>query len=181
MSEEDRRRWDDTWSRIAGPVPSPALPEPFAAFAERFPTTGRALDLACGTGQASVWLAVRGLDVLGVDVSPVAVAAARDLAARHGVASRCRFEVFDLDFGLPPGPPVEVIVCHQFREPRLDRAVLERLAPGGLLAVAVLSEVGRGPGPFRAAPGELTRAFSGLSRVIGSAEADGRAWLVGHR
>ena len=88
----------------------------------------------------------RGLTVHGVDVSPVAVQFARDLAERSGVGDRCRFDVMDLDVGLPDGPPGDVIVCHLFRDARLDQAVIERLAPGGLLAMAVLSEVDHGPG-----------------------------------
>ena len=138
---------------------------------------GHGVDLACGRGTAAVWLARRGLSVHGVDVSPVAVRLARDLAERCGVGDRCRFDVLDLDVGLPDGPPSDVIVCHLFRDARLDKAVIERLAPGGLLAMAVLSEVDHGPGPFRVARGELRAAFSVLT-TIAEGEADGRAWLL---
>lgn len=48
---------------------------------------------------------------------------------------------------------------------------------GRLLAIAVLSEVGAGPGPFRPAPGELTAAFADLE-PIAAGEADGQAWLL---
>ena len=48
--------------------------------------------------------------------------------------------------------PSTSILCHKFRDRRLDQAIIERLAPGGLLAIAVLSEVGAAPGPFRAKP-----------------------------
>lgn len=152
----------------------------FAAFADAFPVSGTALDLACGRGLASVWLAQRGLDVVGVDVSAVAVDQARDLARRGGVEERCRFDVVDLDEGLPPGAPVDVIVCHKFRDRRLDRVITERLARGGLLAMAVLSEVskiGAGRGPFRAAAGELPAAFAELDLVAGG-EGGGYAWLL---
>jgi SAM-dependent methyltransferase len=153
-------------------------PAVFAAYAEVFPTTGQALDLACGPGLGSVWLGRRGMNVVGLDVSPVAVGQARDLARLAGVDDRCRFEVADLDDGLTAGPPVDVILCHRFRDRRLDRAIVERLAPGGLLAIAVLSEVGAEPGPFRAAPGELAMAFGELVPVA-VGEGDGHAWLLG--
>lgn len=181
MVEGDRLRWDERYARIEPPaVGAVAVPDLFAAHADAFPSTGHALDLACGQGLGSVWLARRGLDVLGWDISAVAVGRARDLARRSGVGDRCRFEVVDLDGGLPAGPPVEVVLCHRFRDPRLDRAVVERLAPGGLLAVAVLSEVGRGPAPYRAAAGELPRAFAGLD-VLDTGEGEGRAWLLARR
>jgi SAM-dependent methyltransferase len=112
-----------------------------------------------------------------LDVSPVAIAQARDLAERSGVADRCRFDVVDLDEGLPDGPPVDVILCHKFRDRRLDQAIIERLAPGGLLAIAVLSEVGAAAGPFRAAAGELPAAFADLN-LVAAGEGDGHAWLL---
>ena len=162
MSEDDRIRWDARHSAAHRPDRAAVrVPERFAAHEDAFPVAGRALDLACGTGATAVWLATRGLDVVGVDISPVAVEQARSLASASGVAGRCRFLVWDLDAGLPAGDPVDVLVCQRFRDARLDAAVLGRLVPGGLLAVVALSEVGAAPGRFRATPGELTRAFSG--------------------
>jgi 2-polyprenyl-3-methyl-5-hydroxy-6-metoxy-1,4-benzoquinol methylase len=142
-----------------------------------FPTAGQAIDLACGQGLGSVWLAHRGLQVWGLDISEVAINRARDLARRNGVGDRCQFDVFDLDDGLPAGSPVDVILCHKFRDRRLEHAIIERLAPGGLLAIAVLSEVGAVPGPFRAAPGELPAAFAKLD-LVAAGEGQGYAWLL---
>lgn len=154
------------------------LPPAIAPFAHCFPTAGYALDLASGRGLTSIWLARRGMTVTGVDVSPVAINDARALAQQCGVADRCHFDVFDLDDGLPPGPVANVIVCQLFRDSRLDQAVMARLAPGGLLAISALSEVGAAPGRFRAPAGELTRAFGPLD-VIAAEEAHGVAWLLG--
>jgi 2-polyprenyl-3-methyl-5-hydroxy-6-metoxy-1,4-benzoquinol methylase len=180
VSEEDRRRWDERYVKTDRAAAEPMLPKVFAPVEHLFPIEGRALEVACGRGTLSVWLAGRGMEVLGVDVSPVAMDVARELASRSRVSDRCRFEVWDLDHGLPPGPPVDLVVCHMYREPRLDRGLIERLAPGGLLAVASLSEVGAGPGPFGALPGELSKAFAGLE-VIAEAEGEGMAWLLGRK
>ena len=99
------------------------------------------------------------------------------------MADRCRFEVADLDDGLPPGPPVDVVLCHLFNAPHLDEEVVARLAPGGLLAVAVLSEVGAAPGRFRARPGELLDRFGGRDglELLDHREADGVARLLARR
>jgi len=178
VTSEDRRRWDERYtSRGPTLVGAAEPPGAFAAHAEAFPTTGRALDLACGQGLGTVWLARRGLYVWGLDVSPVAIAQARDLAERIGVGDHCRFDVVDLDESLPAGPPVDVILCHKFRDRRLDQAIIGRLAPGGLLAIAVLSEVGAAPGPFRAVAGELPAAFGELD-LVAAGEGDGHAWLL---
>jgi 2-polyprenyl-3-methyl-5-hydroxy-6-metoxy-1,4-benzoquinol methylase len=178
VTREDQRRWDERYTSrgpVSGGTPGP--PGVFADYADAFPTTGRALDIACGPGLATVWLAQRGLEAVGLDVSSVAIGQARELARLSGVTDRCRFDVVDLDDGLPDGPPVDVIVCHRFRDHRLDRAFIERLAPGGLLATAALSEVGAQPGPFRAAPGELAVAFAELA-VVAAGEGQGQAWLL---
>ena len=59
-----------------------------------------------------------------------------------------------------------------------DRAdIIERLAPGGLLAISALSEVGASPGPFRVTAGELGRAFAALERIA-AGEGDSVAWLL---
>jgi SAM-dependent methyltransferase len=120
------------------------------------------------------------MDVFAVDVSPVAIDLARELASHSGVAERCRFEVFDLDQGLPESPQVDLVLCHLFRDPRLDQLMMDRLKPGGTVAIAVLSEVGVGPGPFRARQGELVEAFDAIE-VLAAGEVDGLAWLVARR
>jgi SAM-dependent methyltransferase len=178
VTEEDRVRWDKRYASL-GPAPVGAIgpPRVFAPFDDVFPTAGHALDLACGQGLGAVWLARRGLDVYGLDVSPVAIGHARDLARRSGIGGRCRFDVVDLDHGLPQGPPVEVILCHKFRDRRLDRAIVQRLAPGGLLAITALGEVGAASGLFRVGPGELRAAFAELD-LIAASEGQGEAWLL---
>jgi SAM-dependent methyltransferase len=181
MSEADRRDWDRRYTEGGvAPLDESGPPPVFAAHEDHFPATGNALELACGRGRGAVWLAGRGMDYYGVDISPVAIDLARQLVAAQGVADRCRFQVHDLDGGLPPGPRVDLLLCYLFRVPMLDQAIVDRLKPGGLLATAVLSEVGAGPGRFRARPGELRQAYSNLE-ILADGEGDGIAWLMGRR
>jgi hypothetical protein len=67
-----------------------------------------------------------------------------------------------------------------FRDRRLDEPMIDRLAPDGILAMAALSEVGSGPGSFRARPGELREAFVRLE-ALAEGEAGGIAWFLGRR
>jgi SAM-dependent methyltransferase len=181
VTGEDGARWDRRYAEQEPPtVEDVALPAVFRPFAHHFPTAGSALELACGSGTSAVWLARRGLRVLGCDASAVAIAQAADLAERCGQSARCRFEVVDLDDGLPAGEPVDVLLCNKFRDPRLERAIIERLTGGGLLAISVLSEVGASPGAFRAKPGELLDAFGSL-HIITAREANGEAFLLARR
>jgi len=54
----------------------------------------RAADLGCGAGNYAVWLASRGFEVTGIDLSPAALVHARRLAASAGVG--CEFVAADL-------------------------------------------------------------------------------------
>lgn len=60
---------------------------------------GSAIDLGCGSGADSIYLAEHGFDVVGVDISPVAIHKAR--AAADEVGASPRFVVADL-LDLPP-------------------------------------------------------------------------------
>lgn len=184
MSEADRRHWDERYAE-AGMAPleegdSNPPPPVFAHVEHLFPTEGRALEIACGRGRGVAWLARRGLEVWGVDASPVGIDLARRLVEAYGVADRCHLAVHDLDGGMPEGPPADLVLCYLFRDERLDEALMDRLAPGGVLAVAVLSEVGAGPGRFRARPGELRDAFGRLE-ILEEGEGEGMAWLLARR
>src|SRR5689334_13878317 len=51
------------------------------------PQRGRLLDLGCGTGWTSTFFARRGYDVIGQDVVPEAIDAARQLKAESGLSN----------------------------------------------------------------------------------------------
>jgi 2-polyprenyl-3-methyl-5-hydroxy-6-metoxy-1,4-benzoquinol methylase len=176
VADSDRERWDarHAVADAAGAV-APAPPDALRGRTELLPPGGRALDVACGRGTVAVWLAARGFAVDAVDVSPVALDAGRELAAREGVT--VRWWLHDLDAGLPGAGPYDVVVCQRFRDPARYPELVARLAPSGLLVVTVLSEVGEGPGPFRAPAGELRAAFGALE-VLHHVERDGEASIV---
>jgi len=180
MATADRTRWDEKYGKAANGSVTPSLPQHFALVAEQLAGVEDALEIACGTGTTAVWLASHGVRVAGYDISAVAISAANELATEHGVSGRCSFATHDFDDGLPSGYSVDLVMCNMFRDATLDEAVVERLRPGGLLAVAALSEVGATPGHFRVKPGELPAAFHSLESIA-SAEGDGVAWLVARK
>lgn len=176
MTDADRERWDRRHAAVADVSPMP--PDVLRGREELLPAGGRALDVACGRGAVAVWLAQRGFTVDAVDVSGVALAAAGAFAERHGVTDAVRWWEHDLDLGLPCAGPYDLVVCQRFRDPASYPALRSAVAPGGLLAVTVLSEVGESPGAFRAPAGELLEAFGGLD-VLVHVERDGEAGLLG--
>lgn len=110
---------------------------------------GRALDLGCGLGRASLFIAGLGWEVDAVDFVPAAVAEARVRAEAAGVADRIRFhqgDIANLDF--LDGPfdlALDVGSMHSLDEVELGTyhaGLLRLLAPGAVyLLFAHLQEV----------------------------------------
>ena len=117
------------------------------------------LDIACGTGEQSIWAARHGFRVVALEVSPVAIDARRRVAGEAGLEHLVDGRIVDLDEGLPADVAglCSLVVCQRFRDPRLYPAIAEAARPGGLIVVTVLSCVGLSSdaGPFHAAPGEF--------------------------
>ena len=96
-----------------------------------------ALSIADGEGRNGVFLAERGLEVLAVDFSPVALAKARDLAMSRGVA--VKFEQTDVLNWAWPTAQFDVVaaIFVQFataaQRPRFFAGIKQALRPGGLL------------------------------------------------
>jgi SAM-dependent methyltransferase len=63
----------------------------------RGPAGGRALEYGCGPGSWAYFLAKRGFDVTGIDISDVAIEQATERAEREGVAERCTFRVMNAE------------------------------------------------------------------------------------
>lgn len=108
-----------------------------AAEAHRLRPGQRVLCLADGEGRNGVFLAKRGLEVLSVDISAVALAKARAYAAEQGVV--LRFEEANLANWHWPAAGFDAIVAIfiQFAGPQLRQRIFARmiaaLKPGGLL------------------------------------------------
>jgi SAM-dependent methyltransferase len=188
--DEDRARWDERYAgRDGGTASAPTAPEALALLDEgmlaQLPTAGRALDIACGPGGQAVWLAQRGLHVLAIDVSPVAVRLTKAAAGEHGVGDLIDARVHDLDAGLPADATgFALVVCQRFRGRDLYPQIVDGLVPGGFAIVTVLSAVGLegAPGEFHAPAGELLAAFGQTDvDIVAQSERAGVASIVVRR
>jgi cyclopropane fatty-acyl-phospholipid synthase-like methyltransferase len=106
---------------------------------KHFKRGDRILDVGCGEGRNSVWLAGLGCDVTGLDVSPLALDKARRLAAGQGVP--VQFVETDIrDWTWEP-TRFDAVVCVfiQFAEPeeraRLFEGFVATLKAGGILVM----------------------------------------------
>lgn len=136
----------------------------------------RVLDIACGDGRNSVWLAQRGCDVVGIDVSPLALKKARNLAENKGVKAEFRHaDVRDWQW-TPASFDAVVCIFIQFAAPSeragLFKGIETALAPGGVLVLQgytpkqVEYKTGGPPDAAHMYTREmLERAFAGLDIV----------------
>ncbi|HET7017030.1 MAG TPA: class I SAM-dependent methyltransferase [Streptosporangiaceae bacterium] len=83
--------WNEFYSDRSKPVPffADKVDENLAAWvADGLLVPGRALDLGCGPGRNALWLARAGFEVDAIDLSPAAVAWARERARQVGAEVR---------------------------------------------------------------------------------------------
>lgn len=93
---------------------------------------GRALDVAMGSGQNSVYLAKMGFEVEGVDISAEAINNARELARKSGVTIRT--EVVDLENGYQIKESAhDVIICFHYLQRSLIPRIKDALRKGGMV------------------------------------------------
>ena len=132
----EQQRWNERFAApgyLFGTAPNRFL----ASQAHRLRPGWRALALADGEGRNGVWLARQGLAVVAVDFSPVALAKARALAARAGVA----VETIQADLAAFAWPEAAfdlvAAIFIQFAPPglraRIFAGIATTLKPGGLL------------------------------------------------
>lgn len=149
--EADRRKWNERYAGegfLLGTGPSAFLADSIDLLKSRCP--GRsALDVACGEGRNSIFLAHSGFLVTGLDISEQGLAKARRRARSEGLS--IRFRRTDLEKRTFSGP-FDLIVNINFLLRGLFPVMVEALSPGGIVLVETLLD-----GPL--APPTTNRRF----------------------
>lgn len=104
---------------------------------------GSALELGCGEGADSIWLARQGWTVTAVDIAAAALRRGSEHAAEAGVGPRISWEQVDVTAAALPAGPFDLVCAQYFHSPaataRSREAVLRqaatRVARGGHLLV----------------------------------------------
>ena len=121
-----------------------------------------ALDIACGTGANSLWLAQAGWQVTAVDGASSAIAILNRDARSKGISLRSA--IADLEAGefLIAPDSFDLILMHRYWQKGLLVQIQQGVRCGGLaIVVALLRTEDKSDAPYRLAPGELKSYFNG--------------------
>ncbi|MBI5485514.1 MAG: class I SAM-dependent methyltransferase [Deltaproteobacteria bacterium] len=137
--EADRIKWNKRFASedsFLGTRPSPFLSREIDRIKLLAPGA-RALDIACGEGRNSVFLAQNGFQVTGLDISDVGLSKGVKRAEAAGV--QVDFKQVNLD-GYCLAETYDLILNFNFLLRSLIPAELQALAPGGLLLFDTILE-----------------------------------------
>ena len=190
MSQADREKWDTRYRE--GSYGTRTYPSEFLVeWLPRLPR-GRALDVACGAGRNTLYLAEAGYEVDAVDISNVALERLQETARTRGLKVTC-IET-DLQSDPLPVQHYDLIVMVRYTSAALISRLLPLLSDGGCFVceehlVTDADVIGPTDPAFRVAPDELLQLTSELNVLFYSEgiveDPDGRraalARLVAHR
>lgn len=128
---QDKERWNRKYgdeAYIFGKQPISFLVEHLDLLPK-----GKALDIAMGEGRNGVYLATKGFDVTGLDISEKGLAKARQLAAERGVSIAT--EVVDLQQHRLEKNAYDVVLCTYYLQRDLFPQIREALKSGGVAVV----------------------------------------------
>ncbi len=167
--ESDRIKWNRRFGSedsYLGERPSPFLLQEIGRIRQLAPGR-RALDIACGEGRNSVFLAQHGFGVTALDISDTGLARGRRRAEEAGVD--VDFQQIDLE-GFNISGQYDLVINFNFLLRDLIPAEVQALSPGGILVFDTIREseallASHNPA-YLLGTGELRRIFEEFSGDI---------------
>jgi SAM-dependent methyltransferase len=159
--------WDERYSRgeQANDEPHPLI----VTFVPKL-APGQALDVACGAGRHSVWLAQHGWQVTAVDNSRVGIEILRRRSREIGVSiNACIADLERHEFPIEPGSYDLILICNYLQRD-LFPSIKAATRVGGIV-IAVIAMVDDDPNikpmnpSFLLSPGELRATFEGWTLI----------------
>ena len=134
----------------------------------------KALDIGCGTGDNSIWLAQKQFQVTGTDISEIAIEKAKEKASKRDV--KCSFLVVDFNRNRIEGAPFGFIFdrgCfHTFtsdkERKRFAKNVASNLEKDGLWLSIIgnADERRQGPGPPQRTASDIVAAVEPYFEIL---------------
>lgn len=135
-------------------------PSPLVTRFSRELAPGHALDLACGPGRNSLYLAGQCWRVTAVDGSPLVIEILRERARQRKLVIDARVADLEHEFEIEPDAYQLISDCYYLQRSLIPKMKLG-LRPGGIvIAIVHLADADQPQGtPTRARPGELRTFF----------------------
>jgi len=178
MALQDKERWDFKYLHGWQGTLHKTLVEFY-----NYAPVGRALEIACGTGENAIFLAEQGFTVDAIDISIIALKKARRQANERNL--KVNFICADLDYFTLRENTYTLIVNFYYLNRRLIPQIKKALKPNGLIIFETYNErhtlTKRDFNPdYLLKEGELFRLFEGF-RVIFYKEEFNISTLVAFR
>lgn len=163
MSYEEYAKWNQRWQRrdyLINIEPRPTLSE----WIDVLPL-GRVLDIACGDGRNSLYLAQNGFVVDAIDISPVALQLVQRGATDRG--TEVNLILADLDNYVVPSDTYDLITCSFYLNRDLIPSIKKGVKPGGFVIyeqhyVPKSDDLDDSNIGFKLRSGELRDLFQGM-------------------
>lgn len=99
------------------------------------------LDVGCGNGQYSVFFALLGANVYGIDISQMGIEVAERIAKANGVAELCHFSIQNAANMNYPDDTFDIVIMHEvlhhaIKYPKVKEEVLRVLKNDGIFISA---------------------------------------------
>ena len=138
------------------------------------PTTGLALDIACGTGGNSLFLAERGMTVDAWDISDVVIQALRE---KFRDQPKIRPLTIDIRPDCLPEKRYDLVLTCHYLDRTLAPAIMQATRPGGLVIYQTFTSnkvaaIGPETPAFLLRPNELEQWVAGCE-LLASADGSG--------
>lgn len=128
-TSQSQKKWD---LRYSAQAPMPAAAEVLTRNQHLLPPKGKGLDVACGLGANSLFLAQRGLQMEARDISPIALAALDQRAVEYNLPISTRWTDLESACQLKAGH-YDLIVASRYLHRPLCQTLVTSLAEHGLL------------------------------------------------
>ena len=166
MSKEDLDKWNLRYAEDSYRKNNPVVL--LEEWLPKLPV-GKALDVACGAGRNSIFLAQAGFQVDAIDISSEGLRKARQLAESQELS--INWIAHDLDRAFQFDTDYDLIIVMWYVNLALITRLCDCLATGGYLLceehlITDQDVIGPTSATYRVAPGALRKAVSGLEVLL---------------
>jgi len=164
--------WEQHWeeSHDGAAAHGEGAPNPHVVHGTAGLRVGAALDAGCGTGAEAIWLAARGWQVTGADISAAALAdAAANAATKDALAGSLTWVEADLT-SWEPGRQYDLVTT-SYAHPAMPqlafyRRIAEWVAPGGTLLIVGHLHHAANEGHSHHPPAEATVTLADITAIL---------------